>query len=795
MSESTHPHLAPRQPRHNAEPGTNPPVFAWKPAEDQTRFELLVARDESFSALSLHQTGLTEPVFLPETALDPGTYFWKWRAGDEESSVHSFTIQPNAATVEVPGAEEWMARFGHAHPRVLVRGDEIEPLRAAFAQDDSETKAQLLQSAAELLAESHEIEEPSYLPDSTVDYDAFFRTWYPIMWNSRKFVKGAETLALAHLLTGEQRYARAACQRMASISRWDADGSSFVEHNSEAHMSVIWHGPKACDWVWHEFTDEERALVVAQFRARGENQLKQLRDSGYYGITRFDSHSERKIVFLAMTALVFYDEIPEAKQWLAWVRPLLCGIWPIWGEDDGAWAQGISYSLAYVTIMTMFVTTLKHGAGINLYNRPFWRNHLDWRRYCLPSYAQWYGFGDHSERWEETWRNNANLVETILRGVDQKPDDTSGFAEYIEAFRTGAAHNPSMPERQMPGINTELYLEQLRHGELSVDEGSAVGGETQPQLRLFPQIGWAAVRTDLTEPTKESNDTEATDDIALIFRSSPYGAISHSHANNNDFIIHVAGQVMAMPSGYYDGYGSNHHANWVWHTKSHNCVTLSGAGQIMRSPRSTGAIEHAYEDERLLYFRGNADASYQDRAEICRRHVLFLKGQRSFVMVDQFVAKADMTSALEWNIHSWSPFEVDEAARTFTLQRNDSRLHGQFLYHRNSFFTLSEGWDPPPGGVKQNELWYNQYNLRFTTGGYADRRTVGVVLRPEYPGWSPPPLGTERSDGAEIAQIGGDRVLINEGEGMTVDGQTTHALIVAQVAGQLYTVDDTGIKT
>ena len=109
----------------------------------------------------------------------------------------------------------------------------------------------------------------------------------------------------------------------------------------------------------------------------------------------------------------------------------------------------------------------------------------------------------------------------------------------------------------------------------------------------------------------------------LYFRSSPFGSISHSHANNNDFILHVAGEVMAMPGGYYAGYGSDHHAHWVWHTKSHNCLTLSDAPQIMRSPESVGAIEHAHEDEALIYFRGTADASYADRADRCRRHVIF----------------------------------------------------------------------------------------------------------------------------------------------------------------------------
>jgi len=55
------------------------------------------------------------------------------------------------------------------------------------------------------------------------------------------------------------------------------------------------------------------------------------------------------------------------------------------------------------------------------------------------------------------------------------------------------------------------------------------------------------------------------------------------------------GCVLVMPSGYYDGYGSDHHIHWVWHTKSHNCVTLSDSPQIMDSHDAVGAVEIAGE--------------------------------------------------------------------------------------------------------------------------------------------------------------------------------------------------------
>lgn len=74
---------------------------------------------------------------------------------------------------------------------------------------------------------------------------------------------------MAYLASGEVRYARAACRRMGSVSRWDPTGSSHIAHNDEAHMSVIWDGPQACDWVWEQFTDEQRDVVIEQFRRRG----------------------------------------------------------------------------------------------------------------------------------------------------------------------------------------------------------------------------------------------------------------------------------------------------------------------------------------------------------------------------------------------------------------------------------------------------------------------------------------------------------------------------------------------
>ena len=569
-----HPHVEPRQPRDGTQPQTNPPVFTWKPIKKGQKFHLEIARDSIFAEVCFDVRDLDDPIFLPEKAFEEDTYYWRWSAGASVSEVFQFEITESSVVLEIPPAGVWLERFANEHPRLLLRPEEVTAFRETHSDADDPTRRILRANADSLLAEDHEIEEPEFLADRSIDYDAFWKVWFPTMWGSRRFVKGAETLGLAWLATGNEAYARAACERMVSISKWDPEGASYLGHNDEAHMSVIWHGAHACDYVWDQFTKEERALVIEQFRRRGKITYEHMHDRGTYGITRFDSHAGREIVFLAHIALVFHEHIPEAKTWLAWLRPVLCGLWPSWAGDDGGWAQGPSYGLAYVTIMTMFASVLKRGTGIDLYKRPFWQNHARWRQYVLPPYAEWIGFGDHSERWRDPWLRGADLADLIGRETG-----TAEFQGYVEALREEARYMTMPDERKMPGISSELFTAP------DLDDAWSKQEVSESMLQVFPAVGWAALRTDLEDKAR---------DIAFIFRSSPFGAISHSHASNNDFIVHVGGQVMAMPSGYYAGYGSDHHAHWVWHTKSHNCVTLSDAPQLMRSPDSGGAIENAF---------------------------------------------------------------------------------------------------------------------------------------------------------------------------------------------------------
>ena len=771
IEETRHPHthVDPRYPRDGGQEMTNPPVFAWKPESASAPFVLEVSQDGAFAPPILRVGGLEDPIYLPENAFEPGRFWWRWGDGNDWATTFTFDITGDAVTLEIPAASSWIEAMPNGHPRLYVSEHAVDSFRIRCEQDPPAGLDSLLQSANQLLGEAQTSPEPAFLPDRKLDFAAFWKVWYPTMWGSRQFVKGAEALGLAYLATGDTTFGRAACERMVSISQWDPEGSSYLGHNDEAHMSVIWHGPHACDWVWNLFTDEERRTVIDQYRRRGEITFEHMHDRGLYGIVRFDSHAGREIVFLANLAIVFHDHIPRAKAWLEWLRPVLCGIWPSWSGDDGSWAQGPSYGTAYVTIMTMFATALKRATGVDVYRRPFWKNHIRWRYFCVPPYVEWMGFGDHSEKWQDTWNNNANLVDVIARET-ASPE----LAGYVAAFREEARGLNSLEERRMPGVLSQLFTAD------SLGESSAAVSEKGKVLTVFKNAGYAAIRT---------NPDNRNRDVAFIFRSSPFGSISHSHANHNDFVLHVGGRVMAMPSGYYDASRTKHHAHWVWHTKSHNCVTLSDASQLIQSHASVGSLVNAFEDEDLAYVCGRADASYPGRAERYRRHVIYAKRSRAIVLIDEFVGPEGIYSSLQWNIHSWNTFATDEDARTFRIERGQSAVTGAFMCHEESFYVTGEGWDPPPLPTKSTNEWHQQYHLRFTPTVIGSERNLGTLLLPQLPGEVTADFERHREDdGREVAVVGKTAFTVYPAN--HADGPIG---LVASDSGT-YRIDDDGIQ-
>ena len=278
-----------------------------------------------------------------------------------------------------------------------MRPEDVDGFRRDGADSDEPIVHRLIADADQLLRQAHQIEEPPYLAAEQVTTRLFGTFGIRLCGAPGALLKVRNDWGWRGWSLDTCPYARATCERMASIAEWDPMGSSSLGHNDEAHMSVIWHGYHACDCVWDQFTDAERRKGHRTVRRRGEITCEHMHDRGTYGITRFDSHAGREIVFLAFIGLTFHEPY-VTKKWAAWLRPVLlpgCGRYG--RRDDGGWAQGLSYAQAYVGIMTMFTSALKRGRALICTRGHFGKIMLDGVGRCLAAYARWMGFGDHSE--------------------------------------------------------------------------------------------------------------------------------------------------------------------------------------------------------------------------------------------------------------------------------------------------------------------------------------------------------------------------------------------------------------
>jgi len=104
-----------------------------------------------------------------------------------------------------------------------------------------------------------------------------------------------------------------------------------------------------------------------------------------------------------------------------------------------------------------------------------------------------------------------------------------------------------------------------------------------------------------------SSLSDPENDTFLLFESTPYGSVSHSHGDKNSFAIMKGGLALAIPSGHYGKrYGMPHHAGWTRSTKANNSALVNGKGQVLRSDKASGNIVHFKDKKGYTYVLGNA---------------------------------------------------------------------------------------------------------------------------------------------------------------------------------------------
>ena len=422
-----------------------------------------------------------------------------------------------------------------------------------------------------------------------------------------------ERCALAYLVTGDEKLGQEAKRRLQHFFSWDPEGPTSFFAYDEPPMWMMMRGTRAYDWTYDLFTPEERAAIEANMRVRAAQFLKRLQQLPFES-NPYESHAGRLPGFLGECALSFIHEWPEARQWLDYSTLLYYTSYPAWGGDDGGWQEGPGYWGAYMRFALHYVVALRAATGVDLMQKPFFRNTPYYGLYTATPYHQHSPFGD---------------------GQTGSPGGLGGLM-YVFSTLTENPYFRWHAEESGRTIGGDVLSLATYDPELKARSPLEL-----PQARAFPAVGLASFHTALGDKQH---------DVSFLMRSSPFGGVSHGHADQNAFVIEAFGRGLAIATGYYPWYGSPHHHQWTRSTKAVNSVLVDGQGQVPRKWEAKGRLRAFQSTEGYDYAQGDAAAAYLGPMEQFRRHVVHVR-PGVFVMFDDL--RAAKPATFQWLLHAY----------------------------------------------------------------------------------------------------------------------------------------------
>lgn len=601
----------------------NPPYFLWMPERSAVKYELELSESRDFTNKEVF-VDIPDSVMLYHKPLKKDTnYYWRYRYIDNEgitslySEVRQFRVSKTADEFFIPPIKEIKAKIGD-HPRLFVTPNNLQEARDKRDDLVGDILWQSIYWDGKAVVAARPPKEPEGFPGGVWEV----KHWGQMLDITLKAVGPMEKGAFVYLITGEKEIGNAAKEWLLEVASWNPNGPTSAAVNDECSMNILFTMSRAYTWLYDLLTAEDKLTIQNSLRQRGEEVYKLLTVKGKeYHISPYNSHLGRQIAFLGEAAIALLGEIEEADKWFDYVTNVFFSIYPAWGKEDGGWAEGPIYWRWYMERILWFADAYYQATGVNLVDKPFFQKTGFFKLYVHPPYAKHSPFGD-------------NLDE-----VPNKEDYT------VMSYLAKYSDNPYFKwyAKQLKGMIPDGIIGYLWYGDdIYPEEPTDI-----PQSHFFRDVGWVSMHTNLADEYE---------DIHVLFKSSPYGSYSHSHADQNAFTIEAFGVPLIISSGYYPYYGSPHHTQWTNQTLSKSTILVDGEGQPINTLTAKGEIKDYISTEGLDYTLGDAQKAYAGRIKQYDRQILFIKP--NFVLIYDEVASAKERS-YDWLLHARKEFQIN----------------------------------------------------------------------------------------------------------------------------------------
>ncbi len=690
-------------PGDGATVATNPPSFTWRPQSKITAWEVRCRPNDEGQAIAYQQDGIQWNVHCPAKVFAPGKYCWQYRGFDAQGNVtnwsqeRTFTIPEAAVEMPMPARKDLLARIPASHPRLFVRPEQLPHLRELAQGDLKDEYDGLVKACEKLLKDPPPTEEPPKYGD----IERRSEEWRKIWWGNRTYtvraLNGAATLAFTRLLGGKEEYGQLAKRILLDCAKWDPKGATGYRYNDEAGMPYAYYFSRTYTYVNDLLTEEERDICRKLMKVRGDEMFRHLCPRHLWN--PYASHSNRAWHFLGEIGIAFQGEVEGADEWAWFAMNVFYNVYPVWCDTDGGWHEGASYWNSYISRFTWWADIMHTAFGISAYQKPFFSKIGFYPMYLMPPGKRGGGFGDLTA--SRTSSSNAALV-SILAAQAGNPY----WQWYVE---------------QIGGPRpTSGYVGFVR-GALPKVEAKAP--TDLPSSRCFYGTGQAYLNANLLD---------AKEGAQVTFKSSPFGTQSHGYESNNSFLVSAYGERLLIRSGRRDIYGSKHHKNWMWSTRSVNNITVDGIGQQGHSSAAQGRIVDFHCGKTIDAVVGEAGATYVGKKtkenpdgrllDRYTRSIVFVK-PGLIVVYDRL--KARQESSFDYWLHAVNEFAVDgqDSIRT---EASDVACDIRILQPRELSFSQTDQYDPNP----RERVKLREWHLTASTKDKARSIKFITLIRP-----------------------------------------------------------------
>ncbi|HEX8963566.1 MAG TPA: heparinase II/III family protein [Rhodocyclaceae bacterium] len=559
------------------------------------------------------------------------------------------------------------------------------------------------------------------------------------VWAYSKYAIQSVTACI--LSSRQTSYCGDAIAKVMALGRWStdqADPSSYHVHDM-AGRYLTWVLAIGYDWLYPMLDANQRSTLLGSVGARTALMYDDLIGTrSRIAQQPRDSHRNQTLEYLPVLEGIIAGDYRTADQtWLPNTLPLALNAINPWGGEEGGFANATAQGTWDMGELEFLFYELRNMSGIDVSQKPWVKNWANWFAYFTPPGMSGgtTEFGDGYEENELEHQSRYGLGYTYFapsplgrwQANYLTHADPTRF-EYLMAPPAGFSGMQPFPA----GTPNSLYLK---------------------------SVGMAAMHSDLSDPNR----------VSVYFKSSPppYGAYNHSHPDQNGFVVNAGGQRLAIESGYYDNYKTDHWWNWYHQTRSKNAITYDGgrgqqfydAGNLMVYGRTTGFTTTAGYD----VVSGDATNAYAGVLSLAVRSLVYLR-PNLIVVYDDVAAPAP--HSWEWNIHALNQMTNTSASTAQITAGNQTMCVTMLAAPNGTQFSQTNRFTKDPVGI----TWAPQWHGKFYTGSLPGAEFIALM----NVGCTPVNASATKSNGVWSVAVGGATIAITGGGGpISVTGAGT----------------------